>query len=156
EEVRSVATALAGSDLEAEQNELFSWLKSRAFLESLDSGSDYEGPPRKLRLWAVLQRLKENGSPGARRILLELTQDAAFTQNRSRAEILIAASDRLRPAPTELVKFWDDHWQTADGYSNLTVEAVIENGSPAALHLLETKMSDPRFDDSEKTAWMYS
>src|SRR5262245_47536151 len=78
EELRVAAMDLADSKNEASHTQLLSWLKSKDFLGRLDSMSEYQEPSRKLRLWAVLQRLRDNDVSSAHRVLTELTRDQNF------------------------------------------------------------------------------
>jgi hypothetical protein len=73
-----------------------------------------------------------------------------------RADLLIEACAVIRPAPPEVVRFWDNHSQPDDGFSHLTIKAVVDNGSAPALVLLEKKMADSKHSEEDKTAWMRS
>ena len=42
----------------------------------------------------------------------------------------------------EVVAFWDAHSQPDDGFGNVTIAALIENGSPPALQLFVSKLLD--------------
>ena len=47
------------------------------------------------------------GGPVTRQTLLTLTTDAVFLKEMRRVDELIKATDSIRPAPPELVKFWE-------------------------------------------------
>ena len=150
------ARLLAQSVSENDHVELKRYLQSNEFLNRLDTQEQYQGPPRKLRVWEVLRELRENDTPPARKLLVELTQSREFTQEPSRVDLLIQATDLVRPAPTTLIEFWDRYSQPDDGYSHLTIDTVVANGSEPAMKLLEKKMLDPAHSVEDKTAWAVS
>lgn len=148
------ARLLAQSVRKEDHDELSKWLQDQEFLNRLDAKEQYQGPPRKLRLWEVLRELKQNTAPSAHLVLLKLTQNSGFLQEVARIDLLIQASAVIRPAPLNLIEFWDRHSQPEDGFSHLTIEAIVENGTAPALDLLEKKMRDPAHSDEDKNAWM--
>jgi hypothetical protein len=153
-ELSAHARLLAQSDRQTDQEELGKWLRSEEFMARLDSEEAYRGPSRKLRLWEVMKELRANPSPAARSVILTLTKSPTFLNNPARVDLLIETSAVVRPAPPELIAFWDDHCQPDDGFTHLTIEAIVENGSAPAMNLLEKKMADARHSDEDKKAWM--
>jgi hypothetical protein len=89
-------------------------------------------------------------------MLVALTQTPGFYKEPARADLLIDACAEVRPAPPEVIKFWDNHSQPDDGFTHITIEAVVENGSEPAISLLEKKMSDPKHEEEDKLHWMRS
>jgi hypothetical protein len=155
-ELQSSALALASSKRAADHRALLGWLSKPEFLRRLDSDSAYGGSAQRLRLAPVLSALSSNSSPSAQGTLVALTQRPTFVQSAPRADLLIEACAALRPTPPEVVRFWDDHSRPEDGFTNRTIEAMVQNGSPPALALLEKKMIDPAHDEDDKRAWMLS
>lgn len=155
-ELTRIAVMLCRSHNPADHDELGRWLRSEDFLDRLDSEEKYAGPPSKLRIRAVLDELGQNQDTSAQQLLVTLTQARTFLDEPARVDLLIRACAVVRPAPPLVVRYWDFHCQPEDGYTHLTIEAIVENGSPPALALLERKMTDARHSDDDKTAWMLS
>ena len=147
---------LARSDREQDLRELQESLKSAEFLQRLDTAENYRGLPGRLHVGRIVKMLGRNPSPAAKHVLVELTQSATFISAPARIDVLITACASVRPAPTEVISFWDKHSQKDDGYTPLTIEAMVNNGSPAAIELLEKKMADPSHEDDDKIGWMRS
>ncbi len=150
------ALALARSTRPKDHSLLLQRLRSEEFLKKLDSEKAYEGSSNRLRLSYILQILSKNPAPSARSVLVALTQTPDFYKEPARADLLIEACAEVRPAPPEVIEFWDNHSQPDDGFTHLTIEAVVENGSEPAISLLEKKMSDPKHDEEDKLHWMRS
>jgi hypothetical protein len=148
------AGKLARSTQESDLASLESQLTDTAFLSKLDSAEDYEGPAVRLRVAGVMQILAENTAPPARKVLLSLTTSPAFLEHRARVELLIQALVQIKPAPKEAVEFWENHFQPEDGYSSVTVWALLENGSEPAVALFERKMKDGGFPETEREYWL--
>lgn len=153
-ELSAYARLLARSTKANDHNELRKWLTSAQFLGRLDGPERYQGAPGKLRLSEVLRELSANRAPTAEALLVALTRAADFVVEPLRVDLLIRACVPLRPAPPEVVEFWDQYWMPDDGYSHLTAPAVCDNGSTSALALLEKKMGDGAHSDDDKRVWM--
>jgi hypothetical protein len=150
------AERLAASREPADHQALLGFLKSREFLERLDSRDDCEGDWRRLRLRRVLEILRGNTTPSARAALVSLTQAPPYVQDPPRSDLLIPLFAEVRPAPPELVAYWDEHSLPDDGWVHLTMKAIVDNGSPPAIALLERKMADTRFSDEDKIDWLHT
>lgn len=155
-ELVQAAQALAASPRTADQEILLKHLRSGVFLARLDSEKEYLALPARLRLARVIKTLSKNNSRPARATLVHLTTDREFLQHESRVDLLITALVVVRPAPPEVIRFWDQYCHPEDGFSNLTAQALIENGSEPALALLEKKLADPGFDEDERLWWMHT
>jgi len=150
----SQACQLARSMQDSDFKTLQVWLTDSTFLTKLDSAQAYEGQAIRLRVAGILQVLSENPSPSAQKVLLLLTTSIAFLEHRSRVDLLIQALVQIRPAPQQAVVFWDNHFQPEDGYSGVTVWALLDNGSAPAIALFEKKMLDVRFPETERQYWL--
>ena len=150
------AVALASSIRPEDHSLLLQKLKSEDFLKKLDSENAYLGPPARLRLRRVLEALSKNTAASARNTLIQLTQVPSFYKEPARADLLIMACAEIRPSPPEIIKFWDHHSQPDDGFTPLTIEAIVKNGSEPAIALLEKKMLDPKHEEEDKLDWMRS
>ncbi|HEY3065780.1 MAG TPA: hypothetical protein VGL09_08310 [Methylomirabilota bacterium] len=153
-ELSAYARLLARSTRAPDHEELAKWVQSGDFLARLDEPERYQGAPGKTRIAAILRELSENRAPSAEAVLVALTRSAIFNAEPLRSDILIRACVPLRPAPPDVVRFWDEHWLPEDGFSHLTAPAVCDNGSAPALALLEKKMGDAAHPDEDKQVWM--
>ncbi len=153
-ELSAYARLLARSERATDHNELRKFLSSAQFLGRLDKPESYQGGPGKLRLNEVLRELSANRAPSAAAVLIALTGAPDFLAESLRIDLLIRACVPLRPAPSQVVQFWDDYWMPDDGYSHVTAIAVCDNGSKPALALLEKKMGDGGQANDDKRVWM--
>lgn len=154
-ELQTAALALARSKRPEDHEALLGFLRRTEFLLRLDTPEDYaDAAAKRLRISRVLEALATNEAPSARQVIVELAQDSNFLSEEARVDQLIRASAYVRPAPPALVTFWDKYSQPDDGFSNLTVEALVENGGEPALRLFEKKMADTRHGRDEKIAWL--
>ncbi|HWV99079.1 MAG TPA: hypothetical protein VNZ64_05235 [Candidatus Acidoferrum sp.] len=150
----SAALVWAGSTLPADHVRLREELLSEEFLSRLAPPKRSRGERQPGALFLILQTLSSNSAPTARQVLLALTKDSGFNRARDRTDALLRASAGARPAPVELVAFWDQHCQPGDGFASLTIEALVENASAPALALFEKKMLSSLFSDEDKTDWL--
>ncbi len=148
------AAKLAASAEQADHDLLRKWLPADSFLHRLNSPDEYNGPRQRLRLRRPLEALRDNPSPLARETIMGLVKNPRFASVGSRAELLLEATVSVRPAPPELVAFWDKFSQPDDGFTPITLKVLIENGSRPALDLFEKKLADSGHDDGEKVSWM--
>lgn len=148
------AVKLASSALPADHELLRSWLPTDSFLYRLNAPEEYNGPRQQLRLRLPLEALRDNPSPLARETIMGLVRNDAFTAVGSRVELLLEATASVRPPPQELVAFWDTFCQPDDGFTPITIQVLIQNGSKAALDLLERKFLDPAHANEDKVSWM--
>jgi hypothetical protein len=151
-----VALDLARSNQAQDHNYLYRWLSSPEFLSRLDTAKEYASTGRRLRVSMVLQALSLNAAPSAKAVLVQLGSNREFLALDPRVDFLIQYSASVRPAPDELVRFWDAHCQPDDGFANLTVATLVTNGTEPALRLLERKFADSRFAHEDKVSWMQS
>ena len=154
DELVVAAQTLANSQDVADHQALSRFLVSAEFLNRLDSPAAYRGRPNHLKIARIMEVLKKNPAPSARQLLAWLTQDVHFISEPTRVDLLIKATSIIVPPPPEVIAFWDRFSQPDDGYTPLTIEALITNRSMPALELLEKKFADPRHADEEKVDWM--
>lgn len=156
EELVAGAVQLAGSDRRDDHELLLRSLGSRGFLLRLNTQEEYEDIPQTLHLSTILDELSDNRAESARETIVALTRNRAFTKEPACTDLLIEATVVVRPAPPDLIEFWDAHCQPEDTHTPLTIEAIIENESQSALELFERKMAGPEFEDDDKIDWMRS
>lgn len=153
-ELSPPACELARSEDKKDQEALAKFLRSSDFLYRLDTPEDYANASARPRIGRVLKMLHDNRSPAARETLLALTKDPTFLKEMRRVDELIRVTDQIRPAPPDLVKFWDKYSQPFDSFAPATVDVLCENASRPALDLLEKKMADPAHEEDERISWM--
>ncbi|MHC4610652.1 MAG: hypothetical protein ACYS7M_09940, partial [Planctomycetota bacterium] len=153
-ELIQAAVQLARSEQRSDQEALLKSMRSQDFLLKLNSQEEYWGNPKGLRVARILEALRKNKASCARDTILELTKNPVFIKEGGRVDLLLKATAVVRPAPPELVTFWDKHCQPDDGFTPLTIRALVENGSKPALELLEKKMADAQHEDATKIDWM--
>ena len=154
DQLQAAALSLAVSKQDSDHAALLGHLKSEEFLIRLDTEEDYAETGRRLHVESVLSALHDSDLASAHRVLFGLTQNDVFLGSCRRTDALIQASSAVRPPPPELLEFWDRHSAPLDGYTPITIEALVENGHPSALGLIERKMADPRHEAGEKIGWM--
>ncbi|HYQ47203.1 MAG TPA: hypothetical protein VER11_34770 [Polyangiaceae bacterium] len=136
---------------------LLAKLQTADFLRTLDSEADYAEAARlHLHVDQVVEALARNPAPSAQSAFLALTSNPAYLAEDDRVTGLIRASVNVRPAPPALLRFWDRYSRHDDGFTPITIDALVNNGSPPAIALLERKFADPTHPDEDKVAWMHS
>jgi hypothetical protein len=149
------AQVLASSDDPADHQSLGAALVDGQFLSRLDDEAAYDDKINRLRVGRVLRTLAKHLDASRGAILVQLTGDQVFLEQELRIDLLIRACAALRPSPPQVVEFWDAHCQPDDGFGNITVAALVENGSPPALQLFVTKLLDPAHELADKLEWLY-
>ncbi len=153
-EVMHAALTMARGARADQHQALKKLLPTEDLLYRLDTHEDYDDVGGKLRIGAVLEALSENPSPTAREVIFSLTQSPVFIDDTRRARLLIEACIPYRPSPPEVIKFWNNHCRPLDGYCDISIDAMIQNGSEPALELFEKKMLDPQHEDKYKIEWL--
>ena len=145
----------ARSDAPPRHASLLAKLQTSSFLEEVDTPADYaEAAKRGLHVGQLVDALSLNAAPSAQHAFRALTTSKAFLAHDERVIALIKAGVNVRPAPRELVRFWDRYSQPDDGFTPTTIGALVDNGSEPALRLLEQKLADPRHGVDDKLGWM--
>lgn len=137
--------------------DLLAKLQTEAFLAVLDSPADYaEAAHLRLHVDQVVELLARNAEPSARGAFTTLTSSPVYLANDDRATGLIRASVYVRPLSPVLVKFLDKHSRPDDGFTHVTIDALVSNGTAPAIALLERKFADASHPDEDKVAWMHT
>jgi len=154
-ELVTAALTLARSRQRQDHQSLGNWLVAPNFLLLLDSAQEYAQTGRRLRIQRVLQALADNPAQSAKELLVSLTQSRGFLEHRTRVEYLLRACASVRPAPPEVIRFWDRYSQPDDGFSNVTMDAVISNGSAPAMQLAERKLAEEAQPEEDREHWIH-
>lgn len=147
---------LAASTATAEQQQLRDFLSSQDALYQLDPRTDHiKLPVHKLRLAQVYQAMKGNTSPAMRETLMALARGGKPENCDACDTLLIGALATVRPAPPEVVKFWEQHSAPDAIQLKFAIDALCENGSAPAVALLEKRLLDPQIESEQKVAWLH-
>ena len=152
----NAALTLARSADAGDHARLVHALGSDSFLRRLDTHEQIHDLRHRTRVERVVEALVDNPSVSAHEGLISLTSSATFLKEPRRVDSLIRASAKIRPPPKTLVAFWDKYSRPDDGYTNLTVRSLVENGTPPALALFERKMLDSKHSDDDKIEWLHA
>src|SRR5690349_18339748 len=125
------AQELAVSTSVQDQSALYQFLTHTDLLQRLDDDERYEGDRRLLRVRRVIDRLRRN--PAGHATLAALAADRTFLAHPSRIDLMILACADLRPPPAQALQLWDHFSQPEDGFGFLTIEAIVQNGTPPAI-----------------------
>jgi hypothetical protein len=148
------AQVLASSDDPLDHRALATAFADEGFLARLDDDGAYQGRINQLRVARVLRTLCKKVDASRAAVLVGLTGSATFLAQDLRIDLLIKACASVRPSPPEIVAFWDAHCQPEDGFGNLTIAALIDNGSPPALELFVTKLLDAAHPEDDRVEWL--
>jgi hypothetical protein len=151
------ATTRARSNVTEQVVSVFNDLRSEQFLLSLDSEADYaDAAAHRLRVSRVVEALARNTAPNAQEAFLRLLAENVFIANDDRVDALIMASAFVSEPDARLSQFWNRFSQSDDGYTPLTITALLDNGAPEAIAMFEQKMVDESHESEEKTGWLYA
>lgn len=156
DELLAAARALAQSRDPQDHAGLRAALGDTDFLEALetkDEDNEFEEP---LAVELVLEDLANNEAPESHALIASLTQNPTFTRDAQRVEALIKACASVRPAPPEVIAFWDKFCKELDGFTPVTIRAILDNASDPALELFERKMVGDEHGDIYKLGWIYN
>jgi hypothetical protein len=137
-ELETAATQLAAADDPDALQRLREFLSRRDFLARLD---DHSEPGQKtMHLHTVMAPLIERPSPEVADLCLKLSEDPAFLEDDDRQTFLLDALARVTPMTAPTVEFFQ---RTNDeGYFAMNAPRLAANGSPLALELFASMMSD--------------
>lgn len=142
EELAVAAEELAAADDPDALERLGEFLSDRAFLERLD---DLSTPGQKiLHLSNVLRPFIERPSPEVAALCLRLGDNDAFRAEDERMAFLLAALANVRPMNAATVEFFRS--ANDEGYFASNSPLLVANGSPLALKLFVSMMSDRDVD----------
>ena len=147
---------LAASTTPADQKQLSAFLSSKDSLYQLDPREDHiKLPVHKLRLAQVYQAIKANNSAAMRDTLTTLARSGKPENCDACDTLLINALAMVRPASSEVIKFWETHSSPDSIQLKFTIDALCENGSAPAVALLEKRLLDAQIEPEQKIAWMH-
>jgi hypothetical protein len=110
----------------------------------------------------ILSALAGNPDPEARAQFVALTTSPTWVEDPNRAdgadltEVLLRATGAFRPPPPEILAMWKRLSSPDDGWVNVTVMALTENGSDAATKQFEALLRNPKHELEERIGWLRS
>jgi hypothetical protein len=127
---------------------------------TLDRGPRFRNEARGHR-WPMAQilfTLRDGGTASGHALLAHLAaeplwSDVTLDMPDGHIDWLILALSANRPPSEPVLAYWRGRALPDDGYVNLTVQALVDNGSDEALSLYVTLLRDARFGQ-ERGAWL--
>ncbi|HEX5047133.1 MAG TPA: hypothetical protein VFX89_08445 [Gammaproteobacteria bacterium] len=153
-ELARAAQELAASADADDQAALGAALRNSALQARLDPpDADYAGA-EDLNIARPLRTLAGNRSPLARGTLTTLINDATFTEDPDRFDLLLRATATWRPPDPVVVAFWRRAMDPDDVHFQIAVAVATENATEPAVAFFESCLRDARYDDETKISWM--
>ncbi len=128
-------------------------LKSPAFCARLDP-LPRGGAASNLLLAKVMNGLRDNPAPGAKKSIAALAQEPDFTKDGRRTDTLLAATSTYGPPTPGIVALWTKCLEPPTQHAMPCVAAITANGSPQGLAIFEKSMQDPRHTESLRQDWL--
>ena len=120
---------------------------------------------RRCGLLTVVRALAANPAPQARVELAALIASREWIESaganraddttRESLQTLLAATALVRPPSPEVIAMWTRLSQPHDGWTNVTATALIENGTPEAIVVLEKLFTDPDPEVADRADWLH-
>jgi hypothetical protein len=155
-DAREVARAAQtlGVSREAEDHELLRrMLGDEAFLNRLDA-PDADEQYTDLRVVKPIRSLSQNPAPSAHAALISLMDDETFCAIPPRIDVLIDATELIRPPGDRVIKFWDKHVEPEGEHTEIVARVCVDNGTEPALKYFETIVVDPDHEYETRRAWL--
>jgi hypothetical protein len=149
------AYTLARSTTAASVKTLGRTLLGDSFVASILKAPD----GRRCSMPAILRALAEN--PLGRASFVTLIQSKTWAEvttkydGSERADQLLRASGAIRPPPPEVVAYWKRHANPDDGWVNVTVMALADNGSDQASAMFESLLRNAKHDVETRASWLH-
>ncbi len=110
----------------------------------------------------ILSALAGNPAAEARARFVALTTSPTWAEDPNRAdgadltEALLRATGAFRPPTPEILTMWKRLSLPDDGWVNVTVMALTENGSETATKQFESLLRSPKHELNERIGWLRS
>ena len=110
----------------------------------------------------ILSALAGNPNQEARARFVALTISPTWAEDPNRTdgadltEVLLRATGAFRPPTPEILAMWKRLSLPNDGWVNVTVMALTENGSEAATKQFEALLRNPKHEPNERIGWLRS
>jgi len=153
-EIARAAQELAASADSDDHAVLLRSLRNPAFRARLDPPEAEVAGADDLYLARPIHTLAGSRAPIARNTLRQLINDAAFTEDPDRVDILLRATVAWRPAEPDVVAFWRRMMDPDGMHAEIALASAVENASEPAVAFFEDCLRDARFDEDIRIAWM--
>lgn len=150
------AQQLAISKDAASLDALRQQLERVAFLDKIDDRAKPPASRFAMNLWKVLRSLRENKAPEAAGVIAALTRAQPFQKNLNREDLLLEATQDLRPPGPDVVAYWTERSSAKNLHAPVLPRLLLANGSPEALKLFASMMGDQGFPDSRRINWIHA
>ena len=151
--LRRAGVELAITADDASHQALRTALADPALLDRLDPPPSVRGGGKTLGLSRIIAPLHDNGAPASRATLTFLASSAPFLAEWRRKDLLIVATDVLRPPAPEVIALWEQECVPGGVHAFKVIRACLHNASPAALDLLSRRWLSPAFPAETKQVW---
>lgn len=151
----ATATELAAAQETARHETLRAGLGSEAVLLRFNSSSEYVRlRPDQLRLAGVMKVLGTNAAAAATDTLSALAASPVFLAEEARQDLLLRALAVRRPASPAVVKFFGQQSTAEATHLHLAIDALLGNGDPALIALLESRIIAGVYEPEDLGGWM--
>ncbi|MFA6045494.1 MAG: hypothetical protein WC718_10955 [Phycisphaerales bacterium] len=131
-------------------------LESPKFLDSIDPPAKPPASRLAMNVWKVLRSLTDNKAPDARGVIEALTQAPLYQKHIARVDLLLEATQELRPPGEKVVGYWKTYAGPNDLHAPVLQRILLANGSPEALTLFRTMMSNEGFPPERRVNWIHA
>ena len=149
------AQELANSKDAASLDAVRAELESAAFLDKIDPPARPPASRLAMNVWKVLRTLTNNKQPEARRVIEALTVAPTFQKNINREDLLLEATQELRPPGERVVAYWTARSGAENLHGPVLQRILLANGSPEALTLFRQMMSNPGLPEDRRVNWIH-
>lgn len=146
--------SLAGGTTQDEHTQLVRFLSDPAFLTKLDNPAT---PPRTrhhANFWRPIRTLMESQAPIATGTISSLCGSAAILTDPTRVDLLIDASENVRPATPTVVAMWDRFAKPGNQHLTLIAKVCPANGSEPAMEFFGRLYADTTIPATERRSYM--
>lgn len=131
-------------------------LQDAKFLDTIDPPAKPPASRLGMNLWKILRTLSDNKAKEARGVIESLTQAPTFQKHITRVDLLLEATEPLRPPGASVVSYWKSYSGPNDAHAPVLQRILISNGSPEALALFGEMMANPGFPASRRVNWLHA
>ncbi|MBI1189261.1 MAG: hypothetical protein GC200_01080 [Tepidisphaera sp.] len=150
------AQELAASKDAAGFDALRASLENAKFLDAIDPPAKPPASRLAMNLWKILRTLSENKAKEARGVIEALTQAPAYQKHIARVDLLLEATETLRPPGPKVVEYWKTYSGHADIHAPVLQRILIANRSGEALGLFGEMMANEGFGAERRVNWIHA
>lgn len=129
-------------------------LESPKFLDTIDAPVKPPASRLGMKLWKILRSLSDNPDPKARGVIDWLTKSPAYQKHVARVDLLLEATQEVRPPSTDVVNYWKAYAGANDLHAPVLQRILLVNGSPEALAIFRGMMANGGFPPERRINWI--